>query len=738
MKTILQLTLRTGFSFGLAVFAMLNSSNMRAACTPPPAGIVAWWPGQGSAVDVIGTNNGVLDGTIGFATGEVGQAFRFNTTNADVKILASPSLNVGAGNGFTVEAWIYPSNVVNLGPLFEWNNGVGGWGVHFYVGAAGPGSLLANLVDTSGNWHQISSPNGVVSSNAFQHVALTYDKTSGLATIYRNGTIVAQQALGVIQPLTTFDLYLGRRVSGADYYTFSGLIDEPAIYNRALTTNEIAAIYNAASAGKCTTVAVAPTIISQPTNLVVTVGGTAVFAVGANGSNPLYFQWKLNGTNLLNQTNATLVLTNAQLSQAGNYSVLISNVVATLLSSNAVLAVNLPACVPLPSDAISWWKGEGNANDNVGTNNGVLLGVTGYANGLVGTAFNFNSTNAGVRIVAAPRLNVGNSNGFTLESWVKIPNVQVRCPIAEWNDGVGNWGVHFWVSPSSPGELYANIVDAGGMWHPIGTGAGVVASNVFQHVALTYDKPTGMATLYLNGLVVAQQAIGSFTPLTSYDLYLGRRISGAPGDTGTIRGILDETTLYGRALAVSEIAAIYNAGSSGKCDPNHPPVAGGVFTLGVSLGVPTTVKLIGGKHSPTDVDNDPLIISSVSGAANGITSTDGTNVTYTATGGTTDSFVCTISDGRGGTAQQTVNVVITANSGLGYNQLNPQSLGGGTNLLTFLGTPGFNYALERATNLVPPVIWLRLTTNSAATNGWLFFTNVTTASPVFYRTRYVP
>ena len=168
--------------------------------------------------------------------------------------------------------------------------------------------------------------------------------------------------------------------------------------------------------------------------------------------------------------------------------------------------------------------------------------------------------------------------------------------------------------------------------------------------------------------------------------------------------------------------------------PNHRPVAASPFTLGVKLGVPATVKIIGGKHSPTDADGDALTITGVSGAANGVTSTDGTNVTYTATSGSTDSFVCAISDGHGGTANQTVNVAIDS-GGLGYNQLSAQSLGGGTNVLTFLGTPNFNYALELSTNLVD---WLPQVTNAAATNTWLYFTNVTTQSPVFYRTRYVP
>jgi hypothetical protein len=74
----------------------------------------------------------------------------------------------------------------------------------------------------------------------------------------------------------------------------------------------------------------------------------------------------------------------------------------------------------------------------------------------------------------------------------------------------------------------------------------------------------------------------------------------------------------------------------------------------------------------------------------------------------------------------------------GFNQLTAQSLGGGTNLLTFLGTPGANYALEMTTNLVSPIVWQPLLTNPAAVNGSLIFTNATELSPLFYRTRFVP
>jgi len=74
----------------------------------------------------------------------------------------------------------------------------------------------------------------------------------------------------------------------------------------------------------------------------------------------------------------------------------------------------------------------------------------------------------------------------------------------------------------------------------------------------------------------------------------------------------------------------------------------------------------------------------------------------------------------------------------GFDQLTAQLLGGGTNVLSFFGTPNFNYVLEMATNLVPPIVWQPLLTNTTATNGWLIFTNTTSLSTVFYRTRSVP
>ena len=73
----------------LALFALILGSAIYFAhlsaraqntqlCTPPPPGMVAWWPGEGNANDIRGGNNGTPQGGVTFPAGEVGQAFSFD------------------------------------------------------------------------------------------------------------------------------------------------------------------------------------------------------------------------------------------------------------------------------------------------------------------------------------------------------------------------------------------------------------------------------------------------------------------------------------------------------------------------------------------------------------------------------------------------------------------------------------------------------------------------------------
>ncbi len=106
------------------------------------------------------------------------------------------------------------------------------------------------------------------------------------------------------------------------------------LYGSILSSNAVLTVYG-----------IAPFITTPPSTQVTTVGGGASFTVTAGGTLPLNYQWIANGTNISGATNSSLVLTNVQFSQAGSYSVFITNLYGSTNSTSAPLTVNaaLPA-----------------------------------------------------------------------------------------------------------------------------------------------------------------------------------------------------------------------------------------------------------------------------------------------------------------------------------------------------------------------------------------------------------
>ena len=662
-------------SLGVAVSSNATLSVLATPpCDPPPAGIVGWWSAEGDATDQAGTNVAVLGPAAGYVPGMVGEGFLLNNSGSFVRVPASPSLNVGKSGGFTLEAWIKTENVYGLHPIAEWNDGTN-IGVQFWIGQHpwDQGILCASFMDTNNNnYLQVVSPAGAVQANVFQHVAVTYDQASGQINLYVNGTIVAGQYWGGFTPATCYDLWFGQRPEfcGGHCWTdgkyLGGILDETTLYNRALSSAELAAIYNAGSGGKCP-LAISPYISTQPASQSILIGGLATFSVVAGGTPQLHYQWTYNGTNIFSETNVLLTLTNLQLSQSGNYAVIVSNLFGQIVSSNAVLNVHPtppvppfittqptdqtvptgatvtltsfaggtqpiyyqwnfggvgiwgatnagltlndiqtndagiysltvsnagglatssnailtvlppPPCDPPPSGLVDWWPGEGNASDSVGFNNGILSSGVSFAPAVVGAGFLLDNTNAYFHVPAGPGLNVGKGGGLTVEAWIKPASVDGLHPIAEWNDGTNSIGVQLWIgrTPFSHGVLCASFMDTNNNnYIQVQTYSGALVSNVFQHVAVTYDQAGGIINLYVNGMKIGSSQWGHYVPATQYDLWVGVRPENCGGgcwtDGACLDGILDELSLYNRALSQVEIAAIYNAGSGGKCIPAVP------------------------------------------------------------------------------------------------------------------------------------------------------------------------
>jgi hypothetical protein len=215
----------------------------------------------------------------------------------------------------------------------------------------------------------------------------------------------------------------------------------------------------------------------------------------------------------------------------------------------------------------------------VGGNNATLVNGVTFTNGEVGLAFSFDGVGSYLLVNATPNLDVGTGSGMTFEGWIYPATLDHEELIYEFENNLGTFngadtGCNCSLHPEMPGALCINLLGTDEtphiMWSPLNS----IVTNVWQHIAVTYDNASGAATLYIKGAAVTATNFGSFTPQTSFPhVVIGARTTfnsvSNPGDA--FLGMMDELSFYSRALSADEIAAIYAAGSAGKCSPSLPP-----------------------------------------------------------------------------------------------------------------------------------------------------------------------
>lgn len=125
-----------------------------------------------------------------------------------------------------------------------------------------------------------------------------------------------------------------------------------------------------------------PTVTSMSPNAFVRAGANITFSVGAYGTPPLTYQWQLNDTNLLNKTNTFLSLTGLQPTNAGMYSVIITNSFGSI-ATNAALWVGQFALNTGSTNLFSSTNGfQLNLGGVLSTNPVVIFGSTDLVNWL--------------------------------------------------------------------------------------------------------------------------------------------------------------------------------------------------------------------------------------------------------------------------------------------------------------------------------------------------------------------
>jgi len=221
-------------------------------------------------------------------------------------------------------------------------------------------------------------------------------------------------------------------------------------------------------------------------------------------------------------------------------------------------------CTPAPAGIVAWWSGDVDGRDIVGANNGTLendalAGVP----GLVGGAFGLDGT--GDHLATALVLpNVG-----TIEGWVKAAPSLLNTIHGIWGTfGSSDGDNRMWFNSRGPtGGLGIGpnqfVVNAGSCCvNELVADSGLILG-AWNHLAVVFDYAADVFALFVNGVQVRMYDDQPRTPSTG--VFLIGVNDGNFNQTFFFPGLIDEVSVYNRALAAYEIAGIFAAADSGKC-----------------------------------------------------------------------------------------------------------------------------------------------------------------------------
>jgi len=302
---------------------------VNATAITPPGGLIGWWTGDSNTVDLVSGSTATPGTTTYTTNAEVGAAFNLNGTSATVSAPDSSQWAFGT-NEFTIELWA--NFAANSGQRALVASDTGGGSQNKWIFWLNSGVLQFHI-NTPGGSSFVGTAPFTPALNQWYHLAVTRQNTNYV--FYVNGTSVSTNNDTRAVPDANAPLTIG---SAEGSLFFNGQLDEVSIYNRALSSGEVASIATAATDGKDKTLYNSPNTywaapISGDWNVAtnwtpnrvprafdkvwVTNSGTFAVSISNNASADTLFMGlaatNVTGTRTLNYTAGSFTLTNATL-----------------------------------------------------------------------------------------------------------------------------------------------------------------------------------------------------------------------------------------------------------------------------------------------------------------------------------------------------------------------------------------------------------------------------------------
>jgi hypothetical protein len=204
---------------------------------------------------------------------------------------------------------------------------------------------------------------------------------------------------------------------------------------------------------------------------------------------------------------------------------------------------------------VSWWKFEGNADDENGVNDGQLMnGASTVSDPSMGNVLSLDGANDFVAVPDSPSLDI--TDEITLSAWIKLDSSEQsvrKIVVKPTSDGNDPWELYALDLDGSGSVRF--ILSNGSLYSQGGWQGAISASamtlNEWHHVLGTYDGES--MTLYVDGLLADTNTVSLSIASDNQNLLIGSFIAG-----NFIDGSIDEVMVWNRALSPEEVGSLFS------------------------------------------------------------------------------------------------------------------------------------------------------------------------------------
>ncbi|MFO7668650.1 MAG: LamG-like jellyroll fold domain-containing protein [Bacteroidales bacterium] len=583
--------------------------------------------------DIIGGHDAVtISSAPSQVDGKVGKAQSFNGTSDYISISDHPDFDWSGTQSFTIEMWVKLNSIATDNNMVFIGRDETEGNIHWWIGAEkNTGKSTFVLYDSENSTNTSYGPS--LSIDTWYHLVAVRDAESGNNLFYVNNTLVDSDSVdysnGSFETDATIDIGVLNYNGQTNRFFAPAVIDEVAIYDAALTINDVNLHYNNGVFGIGYCEDYAPYFLSFPDSLA-TVETEFFYEAYATGLPPLSYSL-VSGPGNINSLTGVYSWTPTSPAQSGSeITISATNSLGTAIQSFRVYVAEEPEC---PSGLQHYYKLNEDSGppytDFTGENNGEALNAPSPTVGKFSRAQQFDGVSNGINLPDVGTFNFPGSSSFSFEFWMKTPGKSstMVCIGRQGTFGETDTSkLHLWVGVEATGEasFYLRDADANEPEPDGNVKGGIVNDNTWHYIVAVRDGVSRRNFLYVDGRQVAVS--NEFTYSNSFWTF-----EGDPFNIGFLyrpkkvpdyffNGALDEVAIYNKALSATEVAANYLQSFSGKwhCEPgNNAPAF---------LTDPVTSATEGEAYSyeieTNDIDQDDVLILSAPTIPGWLTFTD--------------------------------------------------------------------------------------------------------------------